>query len=230
MEGLEKTYKVVDLKKSYGELKVLDGINIDFKSGKVTAILGPSGSGKTTMFNILMDNIEDFSGEIIGFKDCSISSIFQEHRLIQWKSVYENIEFVLKDKIQKENLKGLIDKYLNLVGLKDYIDYYPKSLSGGMKQRVNIARAFAYPSEVLLMDEPFKSLDIRTKNDIYNLFRELMVNSKRAVILITHDIDEAVALGDTIVIFSDKPTKIKAVIENKKGHESSIKKQIEDIM
>lgn len=80
------------------------------------------------------------------------------------------------------------------------------------------------------MDEPFKSLDIRTKNDIYNLFRELMVNSKRAVILITHDIDEAVALGDTIVIFSDKPTKIKAVIENKKGHESNVKNQIENIM
>lgn len=230
MENLEKLYKIVDLKKSYGELKVLDGITMEFEADKVTAILGPSGSGKTTMLNILMDNIEDFSGEIIGFKDCSISSIFQEHRLIPWKNVYENMEFVLKDKISKKNLKGYIDKYLDLVGLKEYIDYYPKSLSGGMKQRVNIARAFAYPSEILLMDEPFKSLDTRTKNDIYNLFRELMLASRRAVILITHDIDEAVALGDTIVIFSDKPTRIRYVIENIKGHEDHIKKQIEDII
>lgn len=230
MEGLENRYKVIDLKKSYGELKVLDGITMEFEVGKVTAILGPSGSGKTTMFNILMDNINDFTGEIIGFKDCDISSIFQEHRLIPWKNVYENMEFVLKAKIAKESLKEYIGKYLELVGLRDYKNYYPNSLSGGMKQRVNIARAFAYPSEVLLMDEPFKSLDNRTKNDIYNLFRELMMNSKRAVILITHDIDEAVALGDTIVIFSDKPTRIKAVIENSKGHEESVKKQIEDVI
>lgn len=230
MEGLENTYKVVDLKKSYGDLKVLDGITMEFKVGKVTAILGPSGSGKTTMFNILMDNINDFTGEIRGFKDCDISSIFQEHRLIPWKNVYENMEFVLKDKIPKESLKEYIGNYLELVGLKEYINYYPKSLSGGMKQRVNIARAFAYPSEVLLMDEPFKSLDNRTKNDIYNLFRELMMNSKRAVILITHDIDEAVALGDTIVIFSDKPTKIKAVIDNSEGSKVSAKKKIESIL
>lgn len=230
MEGLEKIYRVVNLKKSYGELKVLDGISIDFKLGKVTAILGPSGSGKTTMFNILMDNISDFHGEIQGFKDCYISSIFQEHRLIPWKTVYENMEFVLRDKVSKENLRKYIGEYLDLVGLREYKDYYPKSLSGGMKQRVNIARAFAYPSEVLLMDEPFKSLDSRTKNDIYNLFRKLMENSKRAVVLITHDIDEAISLGDTIVIFSDKPTKIKDVIENEIEDKDYIKKKIESIL
>ena len=206
-------YQVKNITKYYNDLKVLEDISIDFEENQTTCILGPSGCGKTTLLNIIVEAINNDSGNIIGF-DEDISFVFQEDRLIEWKNVYDNISFVLKGKMDKKQIETTIDKYLKLVKLEEYKYFYPKDLSGGMRQRISILRAFAYPSKLLIMDEPFKSLDINNKQILMEFFKKLRKIENRTCILVTHDIEEVITLGDKIVIFSDKPTKIKTIIEN----------------
>ena len=151
---------------------------------------------------------------------------FLDGALIPWKTVYENIEYVLKDKISKDNIKEHIEKYLKMVNLLDYRDEYPQHLSGGMKRRVGIARAFVYPSNYLFMDEPFEFLDIKTKQEIIEYFKILQEKEKKTVLFITHDIESALKIGDKIIIFSSKPTKVKKIFENisDNGLEDEIRK------
>ncbi len=205
-------YQVKNITKYYNDLKVLEDISIDFPKNKTTCILGPSGCGKTTLLNIIVEAINKDSGEIIGF-DEDISFVFQEDRLIEWKNVYDNLSFVLKGKMDKKQIEITIDKYLKLVKLEGYKYYYPKDLSGGMRQRISILRAFAYPSRLLIMDEPFKSLDINNKQILMEFFKNLRKIENRTCIIVTHDIEETIALGDKIIIFSEKPTKVKKIIE-----------------
>lgn len=205
---------VENIYKAFDNLKVLDNISIDFVENGITCILGPSGAGKSTLLNIIASITKADSGNIEGFEGKSLSFVFQEDRLLEWRTVEENIAFVLKDKIPKNDREGHIKQYLKMVALYEYKDYYPNNLSGGMRQRVSIARAFAYPSEVLIMDEPFKSLDINTKQSLMKCFQELMNKHSRTVIFVTHDIGEAVVLGDEIVIMTDKPSKVNQVIKN----------------
>lgn len=206
-------YKAIDIVKYYGDLKVLDGITMDFQPNKTTCILGPSGCGKTTFLNIIAGLTDMDSGEIIGFENQYISYVFQEDRLIPWKNVKENIGFVLKGKMVESKIEATIDRYLKLVNLEEYKYYYPKELSGGMRQRISILRAFAYPSNVLIMDEPFKSLDINNKQIVMDFFKELMAAKNRTCIMVTHDMEEAFTLGDRIVILTDKPARVKEIIE-----------------
>lgn len=194
---------------------MLEDISIEFDEYKTTCILGESGAGKTSLLNIIAGIREKDSGEIFGFSDKDISFVFQEDRLIKWKNIRDNLAFVLEDKMEKEKVDKTIDEYLKLVNLEDYKYYYPKELSEGMRQRISILRAFIYPSQVLIMDEPFKSLDINNKENVIELFKKLRTVEKKTCILVTHDIDEALDLGDKIVMFSNKPTSVKMVIENK---------------
>lgn len=207
-------YQVNNINKSYKRLKILDNISIDFEENKTTCILGESGVGKTTLLNIIAGMTDKDSGEIIGFGDEGNSFVFQEDRLIEWKSVKDNISFVLENKMKRTEIEELIDKYLKLVKLEEYKYYYPKDLSGGMRQRISILRAFVYPSKILIMDEPFKSLDMNNKQIVLELFKKLRTVEKKTCILVTHDIEEALTLGDKIVILSNKPTKVKAIIDN----------------
>lgn len=202
--------------KNYGTREVLSNISFEVEEGKVTVILGESGCGKSTLLGILSKNILDYSGEIEFERDITkgISYIFQEDTLIPWKNIYENIRYVLMDKISKEEMEKYIDKYLKMVNLQDYKKEYPQALSGGMKRRVGIARAFAFPSDYLFMDEPFEFLDIKTKKEIIDYFKILQLKEKKTVLFITHDIEAALELGDNIVIFSQKPTKIKKIFKN----------------
>ena len=204
-------YKVKNISKSFGDLKVLENISIDFPKNQTTCILGPSGCGKTTLLNIMAGILDMDSGELTGFENEDISFVFQEDRLIPWKNVEENLSFVLKDKMHKEEIAEIINNYLELVGLEEYKNYYPKDLSGGMKQRINILRAFIYPSKILIMDEPFKSLDMDNKRIIMDFFKELMKIEKRTCIMVTHDIEDALVLGDKIVILTEKPASVKEV-------------------
>lgn len=203
--------KLINIVKSYGDKKVLDGITLDIEEGKVTAVLGESGSGKSTLLNIIAGKIKDYKGEIIfqAEYENGMSYIFQEDTLIPWKTVYENLEFILKKKISPDKLKLRIKKYLEMVGLNEIENEYPNTLSGGMKRRVGIARAFSFPSNYLFMDEPFEFLDIKIKNEIMEYFIKLQNIENKTVIFITHDIESAVSLGEKIVVFSNKPTKIK---------------------
>lgn len=213
--------KVINIKKNYGERKILAGVSFEGEEGKVTVILGESGCGKSTLLGILSNNIKDFSGEIVFDRDISsgISYIFQEDTLIPWRTVYENIEYVLKDKISASEMRTYIEKYLKMVNLLEYKDEYPEHLSGGMKRRVGIARAFAYPSDYLFMDEPFEFLDIKTKGEIIEYFKLLQEENKKTVLFITHDIESALKIGDKIVVFSSKPTRVKRVFDTVTNNE-----------
>ena len=188
---------LIDVYKKYGNEKIFEKFNMSLKKNSINAILGPSGTGKTTLLNII-SGIEDIdSGEVI-YNGNNISYIFQEDRLIPWLSVYDNIAFVLKSKYSKKNIKNIVDKYLKLVKLQNHKDKYPRELSGGMKRRVAIARAFAYESDLLLMDEPFKGLDMELKKDIIDEFLNIWSYDRRTVILVTHDIKEAKYMTDKI--------------------------------
>ena len=208
--------KLKNIVKKYGTREVLDGITLHIDEGKITVILGESGCGKSTLLGILSKNISDYSGEVEYEREINrgISYIFQEDTLIPWKTVYQNIEYVLEGKVPKDEMKKYIEKYLKMVNLEEYAEEYPQALSGGMKRRVGIARAFAFPSDYLFMDEPFEFLDIKTKQEIIKYFKVLQEQEKKTVIFITHDIESALELGEKIVVFSQKPTKIKSILKN----------------
>lgn len=196
------------IKKSFGNLRVLDDISITFEENTITCILGPSGCGKSTLLNIITGLIEDYQGEVVGFSE-EISFVFQEARLIPWLTVYENMKLILKSKYRGDKLDHRILAHLRLVGIEDYMHFYPADLSGGMKQRVSIARGLAYGAKTIIMDEPFKSLDMKNKMQLLKDFKAIAKQTKSTVIFVTHDIDEALAIGDSIYLLSDKPTYIK---------------------
>lgn len=199
---------IKSLKKSFDDLIIFQNFNIDFEDNIITGLLGPSGCGKTTLLNIISGLIDYDEGDIKGVDRNSISYIFQEPRLLEWMTVFENIEFVLKDKYLKSEYTDIINKYLKLVELYEFKDYYPEKLSGGMKQRASIARAFANPSKLLLMDEPFKGLDINLKYNLINAFIKLWEEDKKTIISVTHDIDEILRIADKVYILGDRPLKI----------------------
>ncbi|QZY55373.1 ABC transporter ATP-binding protein [Crassaminicella profunda] len=207
------TLKIQKLYKKYKNLMVFEDFNMSIPKQKISCILGPSGCGKTTLLNMMSGIVKGEAGEFIGFDQNAMGYLFQEPRLLPWKSVWGNIEFILKDIYPKEERKKIVLKYLNMVNLEGFEDYYPKDLSGGMMQRVAIARAFAYPSDILLMDEPFKGLDIKTKEVLIHAFVKLWMEDLRTVIFVTHDVDEALLLGDKIYLFSNLPVKIKNCFE-----------------
>lgn len=220
-------YQIKNIYKSFDDLLVLDDISIYFPEHKTTCILGPSGCGKTTLLSIMTGIVGKDAGQVIGFDDKDISFVFQEDRLIEWKNVKDNLAFVLKGKMYKDEIDAVVDNYLKLVNLEEYKYYYPRRLSGGMRQRISILRAFAYSSDLLLMDEPFKSLDINNKKIVIDFFKEVKAKEKRTSIFVTHDVDEAIDLADSIVILSDKPTKVKSVINNIKEDKIKAREEIE---
>lgn len=207
-------YRIENISKKYGDLQVLEGVSIDFVQRGTTCILGPSGCGKTTILRLLSGLETPDFGTVEGFSESEISVVFQEDRLIPWKTVAENLKFVLSGKRGIPNKDKLVENYLSKMGLWEYKSYYPNKLSGGMKKRIAVLRAFIYPSEILLMDEPFSSIDISNKKAVFDFFRELMAAEKRTCVLVTHDLEDAIKLGDRIVILSDKPAYVKCVIQN----------------
>ncbi|MGL5692920.1 MAG: ATP-binding cassette domain-containing protein, partial [Peptostreptococcaceae bacterium] len=192
----EMTFSIKNINKKYESKIVYENFSIDFYLNKVNCILGKSGCGKSTILNIISGLIPNGNNEwISGFENVEMSYIFQEDRLIEWLTVEENIRLVAKKYYKNEELDILCEKYLNLVGIIEYKSYYPQMLSGGIRQRVNIARAFIYPSEIIIMDEPFKSIDIKNKMTIMKSIKEFLSKEKKTVLFVTHDIDEALYLS-----------------------------------
>ena len=196
------------LYKSFGEIILFEDFNIEIEENTITCILGPSGCGKTTLLNIISNNSQADRGHFEGFSQKVLSYIFQEPRLLPWKTVKQNIAFVLNNQKAKSEKLEIAKKYMRLVELEKFADFYPSKLSGGMKQRVAIARAFSYRSDIILMDEPLKALDLKLKQNLMKAFDRLWLTDKRTVIFVTHDIDEALLLGKDIYVFSEAPVKI----------------------
>ncbi len=212
------TFSLRGIDITFGDLPVLRQLTMEMDEHQLICILGPSGSGKTTLLNLISGSLQPDRGQIEGFTGKSISFLFQETRLLRWKTVEDNIDFVLKDHLSKTERMEIINRYIEMVGLKEFRRYYPDQLSGGMKQRVAIARAFAFPSDILLMDEPFKGLDLQLKNSLMQAFINVWLTDKRSVFFVTHDLDEALLLGEEIFVLTPSPGKVKGVITNAIPH------------
>lgn len=208
-------------KKSYwvdqGELIVFDKVNFDVEKGEFVCITGPSGCGKTTLLNIVAGLDLAYTGQVlykdkaVGGCDSSRLLIFQEPSLFPWLNVQENVEFGLKlKKIPKKQRKETVLEYLNMVNLLKFKNSYVHELSGGMKQRVALARALAMDPEILLMDEPFSALDAQARDILHIELQKIWAATKKTIIFVTHNVREAVCLGDRILVFSMLPSRLKA--------------------
>lgn len=209
--------KLENVSKNFGKLCIFKNINLSISKGEKVALLGPSGCGKTTLLRIIA-GLEDADGKIEKNFD-KIGYIFQESRLIPWKTIYENLKFVSEDSKK-------IDNILKSLKLYEFKDYYPIKLSGGMKQRVNLARALLVEPDLLLLDEPFSSLDIHIK---WNLIKDLNTQIDKnhiTTILVTHDLKEALMLSDKIYVLSNRPAKIIGEFLTSQINESDLSNEI----
>ncbi len=199
-DELDVILNVENLSKSFEKLKVLENISFKLQRNMSIAFLGPSGCGKTTMIRIITNLDKDYKGKIER-NYSKVGYVFQEPRLIPWKSVLENLKFVC------ENEEKILD-VLRVMKVDKYASYLPAKLSGGMRQRVNLARALVIDPEILFLDEPFASLDIHTKIDIINDLNKRREDKRCSMVIVTHDIKEALLLADKIILLSDKPSTV----------------------
>jgi len=200
--------RIDNLNKKYDDISLYRDFSISFTEGILTCILGPSGCGKTTLLNIIGGITLPDNGNLSGFNGKVMSYIFQDPRLLPWKTVTGNIEFVMNRSMTAIERKKESDRLIRLVELDAFADYYPSQLSGGMRQRVSIARAFACPSNIILMDEPLKGLDIALKQNMIRSFSRIWKTDRRTAIFVSHDVDEVLMLGEEIMVMSQPPVKI----------------------
>ena len=212
LRSLEKTFTE---KKTGRELEVLDGIDLEIGQGRFTCVVGPSGCGKTTLLRAIGGLVEPTSGGIlldghpVTGPGPERGMVFQEYALFPWRTVLKNVMFGLTLKgMRAEEARGRSDEYLKTVGLTDYENLYPRELSGGMKQRVAIARTLAVEPRILLMDEPFASLDAQARNGMQEFLVELWRETPVTIVFVTHSVDEAVFLGQEIIGLSRRPARI----------------------
>ncbi len=209
--GKEKVLEMVDVSKSFwtinGELDVIDGIDIELHEGEIVGIIGPSGSGKTTILNLIAGLLAPTKGKVT--LKGEVGYMFQKDHLLEWRNIWKNVTLGLEIKKQKttenlEKVKNMLVKY----GLIDFINNYPKELSGGMRQRIALIRTLATSPQLLLLDEPFSALDFQTRlmvcDDVYKMIK----TEKIATILVTHDISEAISMCDRIIVLSKRPAHI----------------------
>jgi NitT/TauT family transport system ATP-binding protein len=188
---------------------VLENVNIQILDGEIVTILGKSGCGKSTLLNLIAGFENSYGGEILlngkPVKDISPERImmFQESALFPWLTAFQNVEIALKmAKVPKYQREKVVKHYLDIVGLSDYSNSYIHQLSGGMKQRVSLARALSLNPKILLMDEPFAALDITIKKSLYKELLDLHEKTKKTILFVTHNINEAVLLGDRVIVMS----------------------------
>lgn len=213
-----------------GEITALNNINLTINKGEIISIVGPSGCGKSTLLSLISGLDNDYNGKI--FKNnVKTAYMLQNDALLPWLTIYENaiLGLKLQHNISKENLK-YVDDLLKLYNLQEFKDNYPKSLSGGMRQRCALIRTLAINPDLLLLDEPFSALDQQTRllisDDVYKIIKK----EKRSAILVTHNIEEAITFSDRIIILSKRPATIKNIVNiNFKNNDSIFQRRKEDI-
>ncbi|MCI6716660.1 MAG: ABC transporter ATP-binding protein [Bacilli bacterium] len=191
-----------------GELEVINNLNLELNSGEIIAIVGPSGSGKSTILNLISGLLKPNEGKINVYGN--LGYMFQKDQLFEWRTVWKNILIGLEIRRQiTEERKKEIEEMLKKYDLADFVNNYPHELSGGMRQRIALIRTLALKPNILLLDEPFSALDYQTRikvsDDVYNIIR----NEKLSAILVTHDISEAIAMADRVIVLSKRPATLK---------------------
>ena len=197
----------------------LDGISFEVRPNEFTVIVGPSGCGKSSLLYIAAGLTETTGGEIrandrrVDGPGADRGMVFQSYTLFPWLTVRNNVEYGLRRKgLPVQERRDIVEHYLNEIGLKAFADHYPNQLSGGMMQRVAIARALANDPDILLMDEPFGALDSQTRHSMQKLLLRVWEQSHKTVAFVTHDIDEAILLGDRVIVMTARPGRVKADI------------------
>lgn len=221
---MKNLLEITDLSLSYhskqSETKALENVNFNILDNDFVSIVGPSGCGKTTILSLIAGLLVPSSGEIIldGKKvtgvNTEIGYMFQKDNLFDWLTVEKNVLFALKlqKKDNPENVRfvyNLVEKY----GLNEFLNHYPSELSGGMRQRVSLIRTLATRPKLLLLDEPFSALDYQTRLDIQNIVYKIILDEQKTAILVTHDISEAIAMSNKIIILSKRPASVKQIID-----------------
>lgn len=216
IEHLNKDFEVDNV-----SVHVSDDINLNVEEGEFISIVGPSGCGKSTLLRIMAGldkstsgKVENRGREITGISK-NIGMIFQEPRLFPWLTIRDNVSFCFSSRqrrTEKKRINEMVDYYLQLVNLTEFAKAYPNQLSGGMKQRASIARTLIENPEILLLDEPFSALDAFTRVSMQQELLRIWETEKKTMILVTHDIDEAIYLSDRIVVLSERPSTIQKII------------------
>ncbi|MBT4703280.1 MAG: ABC transporter ATP-binding protein [Rhodospirillaceae bacterium] len=215
------------------DVHALDDINLEVKEGEFVAVVGPSGCGKTTLLNILAGLLPYKVGSayVDGVKidgpGPERGVVFQEHAILPWRSVARNIGHGLEIRgVPEAERNSKVSEYINLVGLEGFEDRYPHELSGGMKQRVAVARTLCADPEVMLMDEPFAAVDAQTRITLQEEINRIAITTKKTTMFITHAVDEAAFLGDRCFVMSRRPGKLKAIVDIKIPRERRIWKDM----
>lgn len=213
--GVTKAFETDDT-----ALTALQDVSLSVRHGEFVSLIGPSGCGKTTLLKILDGLVQPTSGHVqvhgrrVSGPGPERAMVFQSFALLPWRTVRENCEFGLMARgLKSHQARATVDKYLQMVGLLDFADSYPNQLSGGMQQRVGIARALAVEAPVLLMDEPFGSLDAQTRFLLQLDLERIWEADQKTVVFVTHDMDEAVFLSDRIAIMSPRPGRLHSIVD-----------------
>lgn len=208
-----------------GEVRAISAVDLQVERGQFVSIVGPSGCGKSTLLRIISGLEKPFDGKVLldGQKIVKpthdVGLVFQQYALFPWRTMSENIEFGLEIMgMAKVKRRAIAEKYIQLFGMRGFEDWYPSQLSGGMQQRVAIARTLIMNPKLVLMDEPFGSLDSQTRNDMQEFLMDLRGERDDTVLFVTHNVDEAVFLSDRIVVLSRRPARVLRIFELNAPH------------
>src|SRR5678815_4489478 len=199
---------VDDVSVNFGAITVFEHLSISIATGEFVAVVGPSGCGKTTLLNLLSQFLRPSSGHVRSTG--RIRMVYQHDSLLPWQTVRENILLGLRDLPNASEKDQQLDEMLKLIKLEGFANHYPHQLSGGMRQRVELARALIGNTDILLLDEPFSSLDYLTRIRMRNELARMLIQLPRTVVLVTHDIEEAAQLADRVIVLSGRPGRIRS--------------------